>query len=79
MTKLVKEYLKETGNTDFVNIPINGGHLQYIHWLEDKIQALSLGGIVGRSEQLVCNNCGEGKPIICEKCYEIESRFRECY
>jgi cellulose synthase/poly-beta-1,6-N-acetylglucosamine synthase-like glycosyltransferase len=27
----------------------------------------------------VCDNCGEGKPIICAKCYEIESNFRESY
>lgn len=27
----------------------------------------------------VCDNCGEGKPFICAKCYEIESNFRECY
>ena len=26
-----------------------------------------------------CDNCGEGKPTICNKCYEIESKFRECY
>lgn len=58
MTKLVKEYLKETGNTNFVNMPINGAHLQYIHWLENKIQALSLGGVVGQSEQLGCRVCG---------------------
>lgn len=27
----------------------------------------------------VCDNCGEGKPLICAKCYEIESNFRESY
>lgn len=27
----------------------------------------------------VCDNCGEGKPFICAKCYEIESNFRESY
>lgn len=27
----------------------------------------------------VCDNCGNGKPSICDKCYEIESNFRECY
>jgi hypothetical protein len=27
----------------------------------------------------VCDNCGEGKPVICAKCYEIESNFRESY
>lgn len=27
----------------------------------------------------VCDNCGEGKPSICSKCYETESNFRESY
>ena len=27
----------------------------------------------------VCDNCGNGKPSICDKCYEIESNFRESY
>jgi hypothetical protein len=27
----------------------------------------------------VCDNCREGKPVICAKCYEIESNFRESY
>lgn len=27
----------------------------------------------------VCDNCGEGKPVVCAKCYEIESNFRESY
>jgi hypothetical protein len=27
----------------------------------------------------VCDNCGEGKPMICAKCYETESNFRESY
>lgn len=27
----------------------------------------------------VCDNCGEGKPLICAKCYETESNFRESY
>jgi hypothetical protein len=27
----------------------------------------------------VCDNCGEGKPVICAKCYETESNFRESY
>ena len=26
-----------------------------------------------------CENCDIGKPVICEKCYEIESNFRESY
>jgi hypothetical protein len=34
-------------------------------------QILRLFSVVGQSEQLVCDNCGEGKPLICEKCYEI--------
>ena len=27
----------------------------------------------------VCDNCGEGKPAVCAKCYETESNFRESY
>lgn len=27
----------------------------------------------------VCNNCCDGKPSICDKCYEVESNFRESY
>lgn len=27
----------------------------------------------------VCDNCGEGKPVVCAKCYETESNFRESY
>jgi hypothetical protein len=27
----------------------------------------------------VCDNCGDGKPLICAKCYETESNFRESY
>lgn len=27
----------------------------------------------------ICDNCGNGKPSICDKCYEIESNFREGY
>ena len=27
----------------------------------------------------VCDNCGKGSPSICDKCYEVESNFRESY
>jgi hypothetical protein len=27
----------------------------------------------------VCDNCREDKPMICAKCYETESNFRESY
>ncbi len=30
-------------------------------------------------ENSVCENCGEGKPTICNNCYEIETKFRESY
>lgn len=26
-----------------------------------------------------CANCGNGKPLVCAKCYETESNFRESY
>jgi hypothetical protein len=40
---------------------------------------LDLHNVVGQSEQLVCDNCEKGKPMICNECYEIESNFRESY
>lgn len=42
---------------------------------EAKEQLLLLFNVSGE----VCDNCGEGKPTICAKCYEIESNFRESY
>ena len=41
----------------------------------DFVQALRQPHVSGE----VCDNCGEGKPLICAKCYEIESNFRESY
>jgi CTP-dependent riboflavin kinase len=44
-------------------------------YLEIENQALRQPLVSGE----VCDNCGEGKPLICAKCYETESNFRESY
>jgi hypothetical protein len=51
---------------------VESGDLAY----QDAVsQLLHLHNISGE----VCDNCGEGKPMICAKCYETESNFRESY
>lgn len=57
MKDLKQEFQKET-NLSFEDIPINGVHIEYINWLEKRIEALSLHNVVGRSEQLICPICG---------------------
>jgi hypothetical protein len=32
-----------------------------------------------KNEVAVCENDCDGVPKYCEKCYEIESQFRQCY
>ena len=44
-------------------------------YIEKVKQALRIHDVSGE----VCDNCGEGKPMICAKCYETESNFRESY
>ena len=51
MEDLKRQFQEET-KLSFDDIPINGVHLEYINWLEKRIEALSLGDVVGRSEQL---------------------------
>ena len=51
MENLERQFQEET-KLSFDDIPINGVHLEYINWLEKRIEALSLGDVVGRSEQL---------------------------
>jgi hypothetical protein len=53
MEDLKRQFQEET-KLSFDDIPINGVHLEYINWLEKRIEALSLGDVVGQSEQLVC-------------------------
>jgi len=43
--------------------------------IEKVKQALRIHDVSGQ----VCDNCGEGKPTICQKCYDTESQFRESY
>ena len=38
-------------------------------------QVLRLFGVSGQ----VCDNCGEGVAMVCQKCYDTESQFRESY
>ena len=49
--------------------------LELITEYEAQNLLLGLFGVSGE----VCDNCGEGKPVICAKCYETESNFRESY
>jgi len=42
-------------------------------------EALRTHDVMVRSEQLVCENDCDGEPKYCQKCYDIESQFRECY
>jgi hypothetical protein len=51
MEDLKRQFQEET-KLSFDDIPINGVHLEYINWLEKRIEALSLGDVVGQSEQL---------------------------
>ena len=44
----------------------------YVMWLEQQLRIHDVSGSV-------CDNCGEGKPAVCTKCYEIGSNFRESY
>jgi hypothetical protein len=45
--------------------------LSYVTELEQLRQPPVIGS--------VCDNCGEGNPTVCGKCYETESNFRESY
>lgn len=71
----IKEFIKykeSKGEKAIYRVNDNTGYTyysdDYVKWLEHQLR---IHGVVGRSEQLVCDNCGEGKPLICEKCYEI--------
>jgi hypothetical protein len=71
MEDLKRQFQEET-KLSFDDIPINGVHLEYINWLEKRIEALSLGDVVGQSEQLFCHH--EGKYTLksdgnCCKCH----------
>ena len=46
-----------------------------VGWRQGFAYALRQFAVSGQ----VCDNCGDGKPSICSKCYETESNFRECY
>lgn len=56
MKDLKQQFQKET-NLSFNDIPINGVHLEYINWLEERIEALSIANVAGRSEQLPNVQC----------------------
>lgn len=60
MTDLQKQFQEEKG-VSFDGIPINGIHLEYITWLEARIQALRIHDVVGRSEQFICPCCGSDR------------------
>lgn len=58
---------------------LNDKDLQREHWAfckaYEKFTALCQPPVSGE----VCDNCGDGKPLICAKCYETESNFRKGY
>jgi hypothetical protein len=71
MEDLKRQFQEET-KLSFDDIPINGVHLEYINWLEKRIEALSLGDVVGRSEQLFCYHEGSytlNEDGTCCKCH----------
>jgi hypothetical protein len=49
---------------------------------DKKAQTLLLGllGVVGQSEQLPCDYCGETKPLkYCQDCWDKLEQFKQCY
>lgn len=42
----LKRQFQEEAKLSFDDIPINGVHLEYINWLEKRIEALSLGDVM---------------------------------
>ena len=68
MNTLRQEFCDET------NTPMGlDNEFDYIRWLEAKIQALRIHDVVGRSEQLVCPDCAEGRDQ-----FEPEWKCPEC-
>jgi hypothetical protein len=64
-------YWKKNAEEDYMKVPISV--LRYITELE-KVVLLQADVI-----KSVCENDCEGEPKYCQKCYDIESQFRECY
>lgn len=69
---LRQQYTKETGKdaNRMPCQPINNYTTEYIEWLEQKLRQ---SNVVGRSEQLVCDNCahyedGISPDTFCIKC-----------
>ena len=70
-TVVWNEFIAQTANNG-----INFSFTDLEKRIKDTIdEALSQPPVSGE----VCDNCGNGKPSICDKCYEIESNFRESY
>ena len=61
MTELQKEYCEEKG-IQFINVWITKEIVDYADWLEEKLQALRIHDVVGRSEQL-CVKCNREKQL----------------
>ena len=57
----LKQQFQEETKLSFSDIPINGVHLEYINWLEKRIEALSIANVVGRSELFKCPICCDTK------------------
>jgi hypothetical protein len=47
--------------------------------IAEKLVKLFCQHDVIKNEVAVCENDCDGVPKYCEKCYEIESQFRQCY
>ena len=75
----MEEYIKWLENK--IEVCLDDKDLQREHWAFcqalSKYRELALRQPPVSGE--VCDNCGNGKPSICDKCYEIESNFREGY
>lgn len=51
--KDLKQQFQEETNLSFDEIAINGVHLEYINWLEKRIEALNIAVVVNRRELLL--------------------------
>jgi hypothetical protein len=70
--EIEQQIFKKMKAKDFGESMCNETKLSVLKWT---IQQLRIHDVSGS----VCDNCGEGKPAVCAKCYEIESNFRESY
>jgi ribosomal protein S27AE len=77
--KDLKQQFQEETKLSFIDIPINGVHLEYINWLEKRIEALSIADV----KDLCCASCGYQMKFnknedkwICNKCGHTSQHYR---